>query len=152
MSCSTCNKWDTCDKATNGNCLILVKSCFDGKIVSVDKVNVARYIKLHPKRWLRNAGIVVIKAEQKGDRLFRLRCLKNIKSCGSKYNCEYGEIQAYYQGGKAMYSIYENGCDYSMSKASFEAEYGIGVSENIFKHPYSVEYFGKSTVADNGKE
>lgn len=143
MSCSTCSKWDTCDNATNGNGYILVKSCFDGKTVSVDKANVARYIKLHPKRWLRNAGVVVIRAEQKGDRLFGLKCLKDIKSCGSKYNCKYGEIQAYYQGRRAMYSISENGFNYSMSKESFEAEYGIGVSENIFKHPYSVEYLGK---------
>ena len=150
MSCSTCNKWDTCEKVTNGNPFVLVKSCFDGKRVSLDKVTVSRYIRLHPKRWLRNSGVIILRAEQKGDRLFRLVCLKNIKSSGSKYNCEYGEIQAYYQGGKAMYSIYENGCDYSMSKASFEAEYGIGVSENIFKHPYSVEYVGRSRLS-NGK-
>lgn len=132
MSCSTCEKWDTCVNADN-NCggKFLIKRCFEGDTIEIDKKKLNRYVYLYKEKYKKYSHMIWLDARRLSGNQYEIRYIRRIESRGSRYICHIERLRATFVKNRYVVAIYYNGCDMTMSVDKFKELFDIDVTEGI---------------------
>lgn len=132
MSCCTCEKWDTCVNADNncgGKCLI--KKCFEGDTIDIDKKKLHRYIYLYKEKYKKYSNMIWLDARRLSGNQYEIRYIGKTECRGSRYICHLRSLRATFVKNRYVVAIYDNGCDMTMSVDKFKELFDIDVTEGL---------------------
>ena len=128
-----CNKWDNCKTPEFGDKKDIIRDCYDGEFLMVNKKDLMLYITCNGKRCDKTKNIIYLDAKLVCGRVFKVRIIDDIKNMGSRFKCHIKELQAYYTQEKRGYGMVYKGAYYIMKEEVFEKMFKTGVSDDIKK-------------------
>lgn len=139
MCCSTCKNWSTCKEVHNDSYLNLLRHCYVGDKVSIEKRQVLRHINVFKHRYLKGSGVILVSATKIKPKLFKVKALCDAVGMGARYTFNIKMVDAYFDIKQNCYKIYIDGMEHSIEKDAFERTFRVKVDNDVYKMVVGVQ-------------
>lgn len=131
MCCSTCDKWEHCNKVDYITDELL-RPCFRGKVVRLSTEIFDNFVKANPYNCIIANTLIMLKAIPCEDkRRFKLKVLYKKFQEGGVCICKVGYITCNYVSHKGVFSLFIQGYDFSITRSRFKELFGVDVDKDI---------------------